>query len=350
MSASTEQVGETLHCTACSHAASLTPDAMLERAVESALRAPSAYNTQPWLFRLLDDTLELHADLSRAREVVDPNHRELYLACGAALENVRLTVRHFGHEADITILPDTVRPQLVARIRLGLPRPASLTESRLFTAIPQRRSNRSRFYARPLPFGVVPSLEQAVESSGAALRYVYGQSTRDALAEIITFADRVQAHDGKFRLELASWLRGNKSERADGVPGFAFGLSAPMAALAPFALHALSWDSMRVVRDDELAREAPLLGVLLARHDQPREWIMAGRGMQRALLFATSQGLASGFMNQAVQVPEARERVRKLMSTSWWPLAVLRFGFGPATCPTPRREVHDVLVRSGQLE
>jgi hypothetical protein len=168
MSATTEQVGDTLHCTACSHATSLTPDAMLERAVESALRAPSAYNSQPWLFRLFDDTLELHADLTRAREIVDPSHRELYLSCGAALENVRLTLRHFGHEADITILPDIARPELVARIRVGLPRPASLTESRLFTAIPQRRSNRSRFYSRPLPFGVVPSLEQAVESSGAA--------------------------------------------------------------------------------------------------------------------------------------------------------------------------------------
>jgi hypothetical protein len=232
---------------------------------------------------------------------------------------------------------------------VGAVRHPTLADSRSFTAIPQRRSNRARFYSRPIPLGVGPSLAQAVEGMGASLRYLYSANTRDALGEIITFADRVQAHDAKFRLELAAWLRGNQTDRLDGMPGFAFGLSAPMAALAPFALHALSWDSIRVVRDDELAREAPLLGVLLTRNDEPREWIMAGEGMERALLFASSQGLATGFMNQAIQVPEARERVRRLLNTTWWPLAILRFGFGPETRQTARRAVTDVLVRDQEM-
>jgi nitroreductase len=349
MTATTERGAESLHCTACSHSAKLDPDLALERAVESALRAPSAYNTQPWRFRLLDGTLELHADVTRGRQVADPANRELYLACGAALANMRVTIRHLGREADIAILPDRARPHFVARVRVGAVRHPTLADSRYFTAIPQRRSNRARFYSRPIPLGVGPSLAQAVEGMGASLRYLYSANTRDALGEIITFADRVQAHDAKFRLELAAWLRGNQTDRLDGMPGFAFGLSAPMAALAPFALHALSWDSIRVVRDDELAREAPLLGVLLTRNDEPREWIMAGEGMERALLFASSQGLATGFMNQAIQVPEARERVRRLLNTTWWPLAILRFGFGPETRQTARRAVTDVLVRDQEM-
>jgi nitroreductase len=349
MTATTGRAAESIHCTACSHSAQLDPDVALERAVESALRAPSAYNAQPWRFRLLGGTLELHADLERARQVADPSNREMYLACGAALANMRITVRHLGREADIAILPDRSRPHFVARLRVGGVRHPTLSDSRFFTAIPQRRSSRARFHSRPIPLGVAPSSAQAVESTGASLRYLHSANGRDALAEIITFADRVQAHDAKFRLELAAWLRGNQTDRLDGMPGWAFGLSAPMAAVAPFALHALSWDSIRVIRDDELAREAPLLGVLLARHDQPREWIAAGEGMQRALLFAASQGLATGFMNQAIQVPEARERVRHLLNTTWWPLAILRFGFGPETRQTPRRELKDVLVRDREM-
>jgi hypothetical protein len=311
--------------------------------------APSAYNTQPWLFRLVGGALELHADVSRARPIADPHGREMFLACGAALENVRIALRHLGREADIAILPDRARPQLVARVRAGPPRPATLAEARFFTAIPLRRSNRARFYARPLPLGIAPSIEQAAEATGATLRYLHGATAQDALACIIRDADRAQARDAQFRTELAAWLRTNQTDQADGMPGFAFGLSTPMAALAPLMLRTVPTELVRPVHDDDLAREAPLLGVLMTPSDEPRDWITAGQGMERALLFATSQGLSTGLMNQAIQVDGARVRVRRLLSTELWPLAILRFGFGPETRPTPRRTLTDVLVRERDI-
>lgn len=349
MIATTARVGESLKCGACSPPHASTNDALLERAAESGMLAPSAYNTQPWLFGIGGGALELHADVSRARRIADPHGREMFLACGAALENVRIALRHLGWEADIAILPDRARPQLVARVRVGPPRPATLTEARFFTAIPQRRSNRARFYARPLPLGVAPSIEQAAEATGATLRYLHGATSRDALAHIIHDADRAQARDARFRSELAEWLRVNQTDRVDGMPGFAFGLSTPMAALAPLVLRTIPSELMRVVRDDDLAREAPLLGVLMTRTDEPRDWIVAGQGIERALLCATSLGLSTGLMNQAIQVDGARERLRRMLGTELWPLAILRFGFGPETRPTPRRALKDVLVRARNI-
>jgi nitroreductase len=349
MSATTVRGGESLDCGACSAHHDSSTTALLERAAESGMLAPSAYNTQPWQFRIVGETLELHADVSRARPIADPDGREMFVACGGALENVRITLRHLGREVEIALLPDPARPHFVARVRVGPRRHPTHAEARFFTAIPQRRSNRARFYERALPLGVAPSIEQAVESSGASLRCIHPGTARDALSHIIHEADRAQAHDTQFRLELAEWLRTNQTERDDGMPGFAFGLSTPMAALAPLALHTFAWDRMRVVRDDDLAREAPLLGVLMTRQDEPYAWITAGQGMERALLFATSQGLATGLMNQAIQVGEARARVRRLLGTELWPLAILRFGFGPEVRATPRRALPDVLVRAHDI-
>ena len=350
MIGTTSQVGESLACGACSTHSRSDTSALLERAAESGMLAPSAYNSQPWHFRIVDGALELHTDLSRARPIADPNGREMFLACGAALENVRIALRHLGRNVEITVLPDHARPNFVARVRVGTARPATLTEARFFTALPLRRSNRARFYRRPLPFGIAPSIEQAVEGTGATLRFVSPATTRDALAQIVHDADRAQAHDAEFRLELATWLRPNQTDRPDGMPGFAFGLSTPMATLAPLALRAFAWDRMRVVCDDELAREAPLLAVLMTQRDEPRDWIAAGQGMERALLFATSQGIGTGVMNQAIQVVKTRERVRELMGADRWPLAILRFGFGPEAQPTPRRVLRDVLVKAQRGE
>jgi hypothetical protein len=68
--------------------------------------------------------------------------------------------------------------------------------------------------------------------------------------------------------------------------------------------------------------------------------------MERALLVATSQGVSTGVMNQAVQMDGARQRMRRLLRIEQWPVAMLRFGFGPETPPTPRRPLADCLVRA----
>ena len=85
-----------------------------------AVLAPSSHNTQPWLFRVVDDTAELYADRNRALRVVDPDDRELVISCGAALHHLRTAVRYFGHDDETGIASDG-HPDLLATVRLGRP-------------------------------------------------------------------------------------------------------------------------------------------------------------------------------------------------------------------------------------
>ena len=59
-----------------------------------AVVAPSGHNTQPWLFRVTNDAVELFADRTRALPIVDPADRELTMSCAAALGQLRLAIRH----------------------------------------------------------------------------------------------------------------------------------------------------------------------------------------------------------------------------------------------------------------
>lgn len=318
---------------------------VLQDAARQALSAPSAYNAQPWKLRLTDDTLELHADMARRRPVADPRDREIFLACGAALENIRLAIRNARFEADITVLPDRTRPGFVASARVGGARRPTVSERQLFAAIPHRRSSRALFYDRTIPPGLAPALRQIMEAEHDALLYLADSERRFALVQLVGKADRAQGSNPAFRAELASWMHSNDTEARDGMPGYAFGLPDTLAALAPILLRGMPWDRLRVVADGELAKHSPLLGVVATPGDQPRDWIIAGTAMQRALLFATSQGLSTGFMNQAVQIPETREELKALLHTGLWPQVVLRFGFGPEPRATPRRPLDEVLRR-----
>ncbi|HKG27244.1 MAG TPA: hypothetical protein VKB09_16450, partial [Thermomicrobiales bacterium] len=145
-------------------------------AVSYAVLAPSGHNTQPWRFRLEDDAIELHADRTRALPVVDPDDRELTIACGAALLHLRLALEHAGILHEIELLPDGADVDLLARVRVVSFFPAQPEEDALFAAIPLRRTNRQPFDDRPLPVALASTLAETVAAEGAWLRTVDGDA------------------------------------------------------------------------------------------------------------------------------------------------------------------------------
>ncbi len=121
------------------------PAEQLRFLLHYAVLAPSGHNTQPWLFKIDGDTVELYADRSRALPVVDPDDRELTISCGAALLHLRVALRHFGYTGTVNPFPDPEDPDLLARVCMGKSREASAGEHALFQAITMRRTNRQAF-------------------------------------------------------------------------------------------------------------------------------------------------------------------------------------------------------------
>ena len=101
-----------------------------------ARRAPSLHNTQPWRFTVSGDAIELQADASR-QLTVDPDGREMFISCGAALYGLRLAVRSLGYLPEVEILPGPGRGRL-ARVRLGLGVPMTVGERKMLAAVPHR--------------------------------------------------------------------------------------------------------------------------------------------------------------------------------------------------------------------
>lgn len=106
-----------------------------------AVRAPSSHNTQPWLFRLGADRIELHADRSRALRVNDPDDRELVISCGAALFNLLISAAHHGWSAQPHVLPSG-DPDHLATVVLAPTQGTS--DDRLWHAIARRCTARPR--------------------------------------------------------------------------------------------------------------------------------------------------------------------------------------------------------------
>ncbi|MFO0852385.1 MAG: nitroreductase family protein [Gemmataceae bacterium] len=308
-----------------------------------AVLAPSSHNTQPWLFRVVGDTAELYADRNRALRVVDPDDRELVISCGAALHHLRTAVRYFGHDDETGIAPDG-HPDLLATVRLGRPHSRDESDDALFHAIPGRRTTRAAFRPDPVPDGVQAELLQAAAAFGVWAFRVETPEDKHRVAELVAEGDHIQFRDEAFRRELAHWLRPNDTHSGDGLPGYTQGMGYVASYVGPWVVRTFDLGDGTAARDGQLAEGSPLLLVLGTATDSREAWLATGQALSNLLLVAHRHGLGVSYLNQPVEVPALRPRLRRLTGDAGQPQLVLRLGYSAVTPPpTPRRPVEAVL-------
>jgi hypothetical protein len=316
-----------------------------------AILAPSGHNTQPWLFMITGDGIELYADRSRALPVVDPDDRELIISCGAALATLQIAIRHFGHPAALELTPDPSNSDLLARITVGGrgtamrdPGDDECADDELFAAITQRRSNRQPFHDRDIPAGLAERLVADAVAQGVWLRLLHGED-RVAVAELVAQGDRTQMADKRFRRELAAWVHPNRSRARDGMRGYGFGAADLMSYVGPVAIRSFDLGKGQAAKDHELVQHSPVLAVFGTTSDNQEAWLRCGQALQRVLLRARAADVFSSHLNQPIEVAELRPRLAQIVGKAGeFPQLLVRFGFGPEVTAQPRRTVDDVII------
>ncbi|HLJ67088.1 MAG TPA: nitroreductase [Chloroflexota bacterium] len=312
--------------------------------LQYAVLAPSAHNTQPWLFAAGDEAVELYADRTRALPVIDPDDRELTISCGAALLNLRIALRRFGLEDVVELFPERGNDDLLARVWVRPRWEPSAEDRLLFEAIPGRHTSRRPFERRDVPAALLAALEGEADDEGAWLHVVADDGQKAALAELISGAEVMLWEDRRYRRELAAWAHPRRTRRQDGIPGYASGLADLKTFLgSPQSLSDVT-EAKQGSRPSPDVTGPPALAVLGTDTDTPYDWLAAGQALERVLLRAQASGVSASFLNQPIEVDELRPRLRQLLNRHGYPQLMLRMGYGAEQRPTPRRPLHEVLI------
>jgi hypothetical protein len=309
-----------------------------------ALLAPSEYNTQPWLFRVQDDCVEIYADYTRGLPIVDPQNRELLISCGAACYNLRLAARHFGYHGLMECFVNNEQTDLLARLHLGAKQPALPEEDKLFAAIMQRQSNRAVYEARDVPPDDICRLQLSAGQGGTWLDLIQDARVRKTISDLIVAGDRRQWADKRFRSELADWVHPRENGNVDGLPADVHAKGSFREMTSPFLVRTFDLWREEAARDRLLAAGAPVLAVLGTYNDTPGDWFMAGMAVERILLEACVSGLQTSFVNQPIEVSSLRSWLCQALGRKDFPQLILRIGYGSPAPWAPRRSVRDVLV------
>ena len=323
--------------------------AELMGAVERALRAPSVHNTQPWRWRVDDGAVRLYADRTRHLVATDPDRRDLVLSCGAALHHLLVALSARGLEAQVDRLPDPEDSELLATVTLrsGAGLPADPTLQR---AIERRRTDRRRMSDRAVPSEHLRLLDEHALRAGAVLVPATSPAMRQRLSAALADAASRQHWTPGYPTELELWTRRYAGAR-DGVP--AGNIARPLlGAVGRSPLRQFPRGSLdQPPREEgcEAGGDASELLVISTRGDGTAAQLCAGEATSAVLLAATTLGLASTPLSQAIEVDTTRRALqRDVLHIPEQPQLVLRIGW-PATRaaeipPTPRRSLRSVLI------
>ncbi len=321
-----------------SGAQTMTP-AVVRRVVELACRAPSVYNTQPWIWRSRREGVDLYADPTRRLTAADPLGRSLTISCGTALHHAQVAARALGWQADVRRLPDADDPTLLAQLRFRPIAPPRSAAGEL-TALQSRFTDRRRFTSWPVPTERLETLTQVAEDAGG--RAVALTDVTDAFRTnlLIARALHLQGRNPALIQERDAWLG---RSTADGVP-----LSTVPDRPAVDDSHASRFGLGDLVDDTRSVESSDGLVVLYDDQDTPEAWLRCGEGLSALWLRAVRDGLSVVPLTQVVEVDETRSSLAlEVLGQDVAPLLLVRVGWQAISRVdlelTPRRPVEEVL-------
>jgi hypothetical protein len=335
--------------------------------VRAGILAANPHNTQPWLFQVTPQAVELYADTQRHLGTMDPFLREMHLGLGCALENMRLAAEALGYQADLSLeegeLSTDVAGTGMRRVATLALSPASPRPSVLYEAIPDRRTNRYPYTGETLADGMLSTLQELnTDEDVLVFLYPAGSSAFGQLKEGTEAGVRFIVGDEHMAQDSYAWfpLSWDELQRDKaGVYIDTAGISPLLRAvvkMVPGMPSQSAVDSGWVTDATHQMETASAAGILAVRslYDVPQT-LRAGRLWQRMHLWATTQGLAMQPHNEMAEVvdrerqlglpPHMAQRLATLTGdASWFPTFIFRLGRSTVhPLPSARRPVTDVV-------
>lgn len=321
-----------------------SPDSTNSKMVELvryATLAANGHNTQPWKFKIMDTTIEIHADTSRHLAVVDPQDREQWISLGCALENLVIAARATGFASELRY-PDGKQNFITVNL---LPDIAAI--SPLFDAIQVRQSTRSEYRQVQLSSDLIDQIHSASTEQGVTLKFIEDIAETERVIDYLNAGNLTQYSDKAYIDELIAWLRFNKKEAdatRDGLYSKCSGNPSVPRFLGEMFVSGTKPQS-QAEADAKKLRSSSGSIIFATENDSSEAWVRCGQAYERLSLQLTSLDLKSALLNQPIEIPELRAEFQTAMGLGEnQPQLLMRYGVADAMPYSLRRPVDEVMI------
>jgi nitroreductase len=315
---------------------------VIQEAVRLACRAPSLHNSQPWRWVVKGPTLHLYADLTQMMNSADPEGREIYLSCGAALDHLVVAMADVGWYTAVRRFPDAHDPLHIAtmdfrRAAMGM---TERTHARA-AAISKRRTDRRPFGA-PIDWSDFESYLRQTVHPYQVMFDVVPDDARPTLAFASRLTETMRANDPSYAAELSWWT--SPLPYGKGVPPSALPSSA-MSGRVDIA-RGFGTPNDAPPAEGGSIDESKIVVLSTHREDNRLDVVRCGEALSAVLLECTAAGLATCTLTHLTELAQSRAVVRGLTRDSGTPQLLVRVGRAvtdESLAATPRMPIAEAL-------
>lgn len=314
----------------------------LKNIAKLAALAPSAHNSQPWLF-IIDEQkncITVKPNLKRILGYSDPDHRQFYLSLGAAVANLQLGGQGYGLETSIEY-NDKGEEGIWTTVtfRNG----SGIVQQKIIDAVINRHNNRNLFTSTPLPENFKNNIKQIL-LNGATLHIIEDPEIKLKIKNVVAAATNEAFHDKKFTSELASWMHPSLKKYRDGFVGYNLGIPWPMSFLFPTMLKHLPLAKPQTKMQTDMLEHAPAYGVLTAAQDNPKQWLLTGQIFEKIAVEAEQNHIKIGAFGAPVETGQHYKNLQNILGTNERPQMFFRLGYTNKIPPkSPRLPLEQII-------
>lgn len=324
----------------------MIPENDLHKIIRYASKAPSGHNTQPWKFKINENSITIHPDFSRALPFADSDNHELYISIGCALENLNISAHVLGYQTHIQLQPSEKGMAVQVQLHKDIPLPAD----QLFSYLEIRQVRRNHYLPEKIPQYILDELTMASSGEGIHVKTFTSAEDAEALAPFILDAAEQQFRNQGFISELVTWIRFSEKEamrKGDGISTAAMGIPGPGRTLGGFMFRNMITPGSERKRLQKIISNSAAFVLLGTEKNDTENWIELGRAFQRFGLTAAKNGISHSHMNMPCEVPGIR---KKLMAhfgiTEMTPLLLLRIGYSRPMPYSFRRHLNELIIKN----
>ncbi len=310
-----------------------------------AVKAPSGHNSQPWQFKIKDNTIEICPDFSCALPVVDPDYRELFISLGCATQNMIIAAAHFGYQCHWEIKQN---PQGSRSIVTTFNESPAVAKEKLFAFIDKRQTNRSVYNGKSVDNKIIAGLQTLTDDKRIGIyAFQKGETHFQTLKAAILEGNTIQMNDAEFKKELLAWIRFNQREVNKLQNGLTYKVmgAPPMPKFIGKAIVKSFLTPTKQNKTDTKKIDSSSHFVLLTtKNNSVQEWIALGMTLQKILLRLTESGIACAYLNPPCELKALAEQLQKQLPINGeYPSILLRIGYAETVPYSPRKAIEKII-------
>ena len=289
--------------------------------------APSTHNSQPWLFKIEENSCKIFVNKEKIIKEADPLGRDLYISFGCLLSNLEISARYFNVFNSIEYSHNS---DYVAKINFkNLSERTEVNEAlkSLIDAILTRVNTRGIFEKKDLPQEIISDIKKENNFEDITIHTIEDKEKIKQLATLTGEGLKMAYKSKLFRKEMFNWMNNSFSKKKEGIPGYSLRMPSLISLIFPWLVRFLNIGKKVAVLNIMSISSAPLVTVVTAKDSTKETWLNIGRFFEKTTLTLNSKNIKTSIFVASVEMGELYKKVQEIIESDEIPQFLFIAGY-----------------------